>query len=148
MARKPQLPPIGRSLPIAMMRARETVMAPIRATLSASGITEPQWRILRVLAEDGPSDATHVSDRACLLLPSLIRIARSMADRELIHMAHDPLDRRRQVLDLGYEGTLLLAANASAVADIVEGYKARLGNEDYELLLDLLAVLGDPPGTS
>ena len=36
-------------LPIALMRAREQVMAPIRNMLADSGITEQQWRVLRVL---------------------------------------------------------------------------------------------------
>ena len=46
MARtKLQLPSTRRSLPIALMRSREQVMAPIRAMLRASGLTEQQWRV-------------------------------------------------------------------------------------------------------
>ena len=45
-------------------------MQPIREMLAATGLTEQQWRVLRVLSEAGPVDATEVSDRAGLLLPS------------------------------------------------------------------------------
>ena len=46
-------------------------MAPIRKMLLAAGITEQQWRILRVLTETGPIDAGSLAKRACLLAPSL-----------------------------------------------------------------------------
>ena len=48
------LPPVQRSLPIALLRARERLMPPIREMLIRSGITEQQWRILRALEEAGP----------------------------------------------------------------------------------------------
>jgi len=34
-----------RSLPIALLRARETVMEPVRDMLSESGISEQKWRV-------------------------------------------------------------------------------------------------------
>ncbi|MCR9055691.1 MAG: hypothetical protein NXI02_00005, partial [Rhodobacteraceae bacterium] len=68
------LPSTKRSVPIALIRAREKVMGPIREMLSDCGITEQQWRILRVLEEFGPQDASSLAERACLLLPSQTRI--------------------------------------------------------------------------
>ena len=44
---KNALPSTSRSLPIALIRAREGVMAPIREMLAETGITEQQWRVLR-----------------------------------------------------------------------------------------------------
>ncbi len=41
----------NRSLPIALLRARETVMGPIRDMLATSGVNEQKWRVLRVLQE-------------------------------------------------------------------------------------------------
>ena len=145
MAQPPDLPVTARSLPIALMRARENIMAPIRRMLADTGVTEQQWRILRVLAESSPLDASHVAERACLLLPSLTRIARTMADKGLIDMAQDPQDRRRQLLAIAPAGQRILAENHAQAVRIVEGFKARLGNEDYEHLLDLLATLSDVP---
>ena len=53
-----ELPSIARSLPIALLRAREKVMAPFREMLSRTDITEQQWRVLRILSEFGPQDST------------------------------------------------------------------------------------------
>ncbi len=147
MAKPPKLPETERSLPIALMRARENIMGPIRRMLSDTGVTEQQWRVLRVLAESSPMDASHVAERACLLLSSLTRIARGMADKGLIRTAQDPRDRRRQMLEITESGQKMIDDNHAHAAQIVEGFKARLGNEDYEYLLDLLATLAadEPP---
>ena len=56
-----RLPSTRRSLPIALMRSREKVMGPIRDMLKVSGITEQQWRVLRVLSESGAQDLTQIS---------------------------------------------------------------------------------------
>ena len=45
----PPLRRTGRSLPIALLRARETVMGPIRDMLTTSGVNEQKWRVLRVV---------------------------------------------------------------------------------------------------
>jgi hypothetical protein len=72
------VPETNRSLPIALLRAREKVMGPIRAMLADVGVTEQQWRVLRVLAERGTLDPTEIADRSCLLMPSLTRILQTL----------------------------------------------------------------------
>ena len=49
-----KMPTTARSLPIALIRAREGVMLPIRDMLSETGITEQQWRVMRVLWTSKP----------------------------------------------------------------------------------------------
>lgn len=39
-----------RTLPMALLRLRERVMAEFRPIMSEHGVTEQQWRVLRVLA--------------------------------------------------------------------------------------------------
>lgn len=65
------LPSTGRSLPIAMLRGREAIMAPYRQMLSKIGVTEQQWRVMRVLDERGRMDPKEIAEAACLLNPSL-----------------------------------------------------------------------------
>jgi len=93
-----KLPSTARSLPISLIRAREGIMAPIRDMLAESAITEQQWRVLRVLVEFGPQDTSTLAQRACLLLPSLTRIAQKMRDNGLIDLSRDDSDRRRQTI--------------------------------------------------
>lgn len=136
-----RLPPTTRSLPIALIRARETVMLPIREMLEHTGLTEQQWRVLRVLAEHGAQDASTLAARASLLFPSLTRIAQTMQKKGLITQTRDTTDRRRQIIAITPEGQAIIDDNTLRAAEIVKGFKATLGAANYEQLLDLLALL-------
>ncbi|MEO1679742.1 MAG: homoprotocatechuate degradation operon regulator HpaR [Pseudomonadota bacterium] len=138
-----KLPSTSRSLPIALIRAREGVMLPIRDMLAETGITEQQWRVLRVLAEFGTLDAKTLADRASLLFPSLTRIATTLREKGLITQTRDDKDRRRQFIAITAQGQKIIDNNADQAAEIVAGFKSILGPDDYETLLDLLARL-DP----
>ncbi len=137
------LPSTTRSLPIALIRAREGVMAPIRDMLTETGITEQQWRVLRVLSEYGSLDTSTLADRASLLFPSLTRIATTMRKKGLITQTRDEGDRRRQLIAITADGQKIIDDHRTQAAQIVAGFKATLGEENYEQLLDLLAML-DP----
>ena len=56
-------------------------MTPIRQMLSESGLTEQQWRVLRVLDEHGALEPSQLAKHAALLLPSQTRIVQSMAQK-------------------------------------------------------------------
>lgn len=138
-----KLPSTTRSLPIALIRAREGVMAPIRDMLSETGITEQQWRVLRVLSECGSLDTTTLADRSSLLFPSLTRIAATMRNKGLITQTRDEVDRRRQLIAITEAGQKIIDDHADQSAQIVADIRGRLGEDSYEKLLDLLALL-DP----
>ncbi|KAJ02862.1 homoprotocatechuate degradation operon regulator HpaR [Sulfitobacter mediterraneus] len=140
------LPSTSRSLPIALIRAREGVMAPIREMLSETGITEQQWRVLRVLAEHGSLDTSTLADRASLLFPSLTRIATTLRNKGLITQTRDEVDRRRQLIEITEAGQKIIDDRADQAAQIVADFRAALGDDNYETLLDLLAQLD--PGSS
>ncbi len=135
------LPPTRRSLPIALIRSREKVMGPIRDMLKASGITEQQWRVLRVLSETGPQDLTQISDKAGLLLPSLSRIIRKLLNGGLVVSSINSRDRRRQTVVITPEGQKIIDDNLPQATKIAEELQHHLGTERYEQLLDLLAAL-------
>ena len=138
---KPQLPSTNRSLPIALMRSRERVMAPIREMLKASGITEQQWRVLRILSEFGPQDLTEIASKASLLMPSLSRIIRKLGKDKLIMRAIDLDDRRRQTVVIEPAGQKIIEDNLPQATQIAAEFQRKLGSDRYEQLLDLLADL-------
>jgi len=85
-------PSTKQSLPIALLRARERVMGPIRGMLTRSGITEQQWRILGSLDELGPLDATKLADAACLPVPSQTRIVQTLVEKGYVTRTPDIKD--------------------------------------------------------
>jgi len=127
------------------MRSREKVMAPIRDMLRASGLTEQQWRVLRILSEFGPQDLTEIARQACLLMPSLSRIIRSLAQNGLVIRASDTKDRRRQTVVISPAGQQHIDDNLVQATQIAANYRNQLGAERYELLLDLLTELEQGP---
>jgi homoprotocatechuate degradation regulator HpaR len=135
------IPTTSRSLPIALLRAREKVMGPIRAMLSDVDITEQQWRVMRVLNEHGASEPTRIAEDACLLLPSLTRILQKLEEKNLIKRARDEKDRRKQVVEITEGGRALIAANLPTSLALLEDVRTKMGAERYDALLDLLNEL-------
>ncbi len=137
----PPLRRTGRSLPIALLRARETVMGPIRDMLASSGINEQKWRVLRVVQEHGPMELTHVAQEACLLLPSLTRIIRAMEDEGLIARATPKSDRRKTIVTITEAGRNLIRAHSGASKALFDQLEKEFGHDNLETLLDLLENL-------
>lgn len=141
--KKVALPSTRRSLPIALIRAREAVMAPIREMLAGTGLTEQQWRVLRVLDEFGPMDASQLSREAGLMASSLTRIVQSMVTDGLVTRESSTTDRRRQIIGIASSGQKVLADNRDAALAIAEDLHDRLGKRDLERLLNLLEALAE-----
>lgn len=116
-------------------------MRPVRAILMDVGITEQQWRVLRVLEEEGPQDPTRIADGACLLLPSLTRILQKLEEKQLISRQPDPDDGRKQVVSITQAGTQIIRDNLGASQAVFEAIQAQMGADRYEMLLDLLNEL-------
>jgi homoprotocatechuate degradation regulator HpaR len=132
-----------RSLPMALLRARELVMTHFRPMLARHDVTEQQWRVIRVLSETGPLGATDLAERASILGPSLTRIAKGLEARGLITTERLADDGRRVVLTVTPAGAALIDAAASERSAIYRAMEARHGREWLERLLDQLETLID-----
>lgn len=129
MPRLSNLPPYPRSLAGTLLAAREAVMAPIRPFLRASGVTDQQWRVLRVLADAGPLDASGIAELALLYPPSVTRIVRELVERGLLSRSTDAGDRRRSVISITEEGQGLVRRTAEHTAIVLERYTETFGRE-------------------
>jgi len=131
----------NRSLPIVLLRAREAVMAHFRPMLAAHGLTEQQWRVLRVLSEMGELDASHLAHHACILPPSLTRMLKTLEANGWIEGRRDKDDGRRMLFSATEEGMRFIATvspkGAAIYHDLVDAY----GEEKLRQLVDLLDEL-------
>ncbi len=139
--RKQLLPQTERSLPFALIRAREKVMSPIRDMLSDCDITEQQWRVLRVLSQYGPQDATLVAERAVILLPSLTRIVQSMYQKGYVSRTANEQDRRRQIIAITQTGQKLIDDHLDQATALAARFEEVVGPKDFERLLEILGRL-------
>jgi len=126
---------------MALLRARELVMANFRPMLARHDITEQQWRVLRELAEGGPLEATELAERASVLPPSLTRIIKLMKERRLITRSKVKGDGRRAKLAISPTGLALIEELAPERRAIYDAIERRYGAERHEELLDLLEQL-------
>lgn len=118
-------------------------MGPIRAMLADVGITEQQWRVLRVLNEGGAMEPTRIAEESCLLLPSLTRILQKLEERGLIGRQRDEADKRKQIVQITPAGSQVIAENLQTSIALNDQVRTRLGAERYEMLLDLLNELSE-----
>ena len=135
--------PTRRSIPIALLRARERVMSRFRPMLAEHGVTEQQWRVLRVVAESEAIDASELAQRACILAPSLTRIAKHLEDQSLIKRVRDAQDARRARFDIAPAGLALIESMASEREAIYATLERDFGHHRMESLLELLEQLAD-----
>lgn len=135
------LPSTTDSVPLALTRAREAVMRPIREMLAASGLTEQQWRILRVLDEAGPLDASTLAERAALLLPSQTRIVQTLVAKKLVSRRADRRDRRRYRVAITAAGRQLIERNRDGALAQARRIEQGLGPARHRQLLSLLKAL-------
>jgi len=130
-----------RTLPIALLRARETVMDRFRPMLHRHDITEQQWRVLRVLDEAETMDASELAQGAAILAPSLSRILKTLEARGLIEVRKHHADGRRTIINLSESGSAFLAEAAPESAKIYEEIEALVGRDRIEALLDEIDTL-------
>jgi homoprotocatechuate degradation regulator HpaR len=130
-----------RSLPMALLRAREAVMEQFRPMLSRHDVTEQQWRVIRVVAEAGKLDASEVAARASILAPSLTRMIRTLETRKFIKRRKDVNDGRRVILEIAPAGAALIDRASPESLEVYNRLEAKFGKLKLEALLDLLDEL-------
>lgn len=116
-------------------------MTPIRAMLSDAGITEQQWRILRVLVEFGPLEASRLAEHACLLLPSQTRIVNNLVEKGLVKRTPHPTDRRRHTVAVTAAGLQIIDDNVEQAITLARNLEQVLGPDGVSDLLGRLKKL-------
>lgn len=136
---------LSRSLPMALMRARESVMQYFRPHHRKHGITEQQWRVLRVLHREGEIEIADLAHQTVLLAPSLSRILRDLVATGMVIRRPVEHDLRRSLVSLGPAGIAVLAKVAplseASFATIVDRFGKQRLNELFHLLNDLEQAL-------
>ena len=115
-------------------------MSRFRPVLREHGLTEQQWRVIRVLAEHGGIDASEVAERSFLLAPSLTRILQFLEREGLVERQSDNNDQRRSVLRLTENGRKIFGRVGPDSEQRYAEIEAAFGQERLERLYELLAA--------
>ena len=133
-----KLLPYRQSLAGTLLAAREAVMAPIRPMLNEAGVTEQQWRVLRVLDGAGPMDLKTLAESALLFGPSLSRIIKDLVDRGLVLRKNNPKDGRGSIVSVTAPGRKLIQGTARHTMQQLDSYALQFGDERLKKLISEL----------
>src|SRR5215472_754013 len=84
-----------RNLPLLLLQARERVLSHFRPLLNANGVTEQQWRIVRVLYEVPSLEPREIVELCRISSPSLAGVLARMEEIGLVVRRRLPHDQRR-----------------------------------------------------
>ena len=131
------------SLPMALHRAREATMAFFRPVLNAAGVTEQQWRVIRVLHERDELESRTLAEIACILPPSLTGILARLEGHGLVRRRKDVADQRRLFVSLTPRGQARFRAISAEVEQGYAAIEAKLGRRCIDQLFELLHKVRD-----
>ena len=133
------------SINISLIQAREALMTQFRPILNNVGITDQQWRIIRLLAENGTLGFQDLAKQACILRPSLTGILTRLEKAGLVVRLKPSNDQRRVYLKLTAEGEKLHASTCEQVDaryDVIEGVMSKDKLKQLQSLLGELSQIG------
>jgi len=137
---------LEQSLPMLLLRAREAVMQHFRPLLAEHGVTEQQWRVLRVLCEQNGLEAKDLAKRTLMLQPSLTGVLDRLERDGYVERRRSPGDKRKVTIWL----TRKAKRTYDRVAPRAEATYARLqksfAGNDWEILYAGLQRLIDLNG--
>ena len=130
-----------RNLPRLLLQARESVMAHTRPSLRGHGLSDQQWRVLRVLGEHGTVETGRVAREAYLLGPSLTGVLSRMERDGLVRRERDPADQRRTVVEATAKGLKLVDKLSHTIEAHYQWLEKSLGKQKLSQLYELLDEL-------
>jgi homoprotocatechuate degradation regulator HpaR len=131
-------PFVHRNLPRLLLQARESVMAHTRPSLREHGLSDQQWRVLRVLGEQGTVETGKVARAAYILGPSLTGVLARMERDGLVKRERDPGDQRRTVVQATAKGLKLVEKLSHVIEAHYDWMEKSLGKQRLTELYGLL----------
>jgi len=126
------------SLPMLLLRAREATMAHFRPVLKKYGLTEQQWRVLRVLWENNGLESRELAERTLMWRPSLSGVIDRLERDGLVDRHKDKEDGRKTCLWMTRKGRGLYRRITPAVESEYTSMQARFSKKKWD---DLYASL-------
>ena len=132
-----------RNLPLLLLQAREVFMPHFRPILNYAGLTEQQWRILRVLHETGALEPRQICEHCMIYSSSLAGILKRMEELTLIKRYPVEQDKRRMLIDLTEKSRALITEVTPLIIEqyhyVREAFGVGLVDQLYDSLDALIA---------
>jgi homoprotocatechuate degradation regulator HpaR len=134
-----------RNLPMLLLRAREKMMERFRPLITAHGLTEQQWRVIRALNESGPLEPRQISDLCTISSPSMAGVLARMEALGLVTKERFAEDQRRVLVTLTRKSHQIVKAISKELEARYAALEEEVGRDVvervYRAIDDLLAGL-------
>lgn len=131
------------SLPMLMHGALNQIMKPYRDLFARHGLTEQQWRVLRVLWSAPRSPSVMISQRTQIAPNSLVGVLERLEKRGLLKRKRSEQDRREVLAELTADGEKLGRLIAPQLADVHAQVSQLLPSAEMDSFKDLLGKIRD-----
>lgn len=126
------------SLTLALLQAREAAMSFFRPSLNEHGLTEQQWRIIRILEQQGELEIYQLAELACILKPSMTGVLVRMEAAGMVHRRKAEQDQRRVLITLADKGKASFESMSQCMEANYQRLQDQFGEEKFQMLLGLL----------
>jgi homoprotocatechuate degradation regulator HpaR len=127
-----------RNIPLLLMQARERVISYFRPILNAHGITEQQWRVVRVLLEVPALEPRQIGELCTISSPSMAGVLERMEQGGYITRRRVEHDQRRVLVSLTAKSRRLAAEMAPEIDATYRRIEKLLGVEFSAQLYETL----------
>lgn len=137
------------SLPMMMHRALNAVMAEFRRIFARFGVTERQWRVLRLLWDADGRHLASLAEGTLIPAPSLVGVIDRLEARGLVERQRSDQDRRVVQVWLTPAGFDLKTAVTPLVDETYTTFESLISTEEWRSLattLDKIADRAPQPG--
>ncbi len=126
-----------------LLQARESTMFLFRPMLRQFGLTDQQWRVIRVLATNKQIEAFELSQQSMILPPSLTRILKNLEEKGFVKRSTDIGDQRKVLVSLSARGQKKYQQVVPASEKIYRSIERKLGKRELTGLLNQLINLNN-----
>lgn len=117
------------NLPLLFAQAREEVLSRIKPILDELGVTEQQWRILRVLRQREPMEPREICATCLFLSPSLVGVLSRMEELGLVRKERVDSDHRRLLVHMTARSRRMVDTAMPQIARQYQQLDSELGPE-------------------
>lgn len=129
------------SLPMMLYRAIDTILPRFRRIFSEFGLTETQWRVLRVLWDRQSATLKELAAATLIPAPSLVGVVDRLTQQSLVERVRDEEDRRQVFILATQKGKKLEALVSPAVEDAYAELQGSMDRETWKNLMHGLEAL-------
>lgn len=126
------------SLTLTLLQAREATMAFFRPLLNEHDLTEQQWRVIRILRQQGELESHQLAHLACILKPSMTGVLVRMEAAGMVHRRKAEQDQRRVLITLADKGKASFESMSQCMEANYQRLQDQFGEEKFQMLLGLL----------